>query len=287
MGAAAVDAAANKFAEMKTWANQTQTQLKLQSPDGMVHEDPTDPNTPIVKNDDGTPRTIAREFYDRANDKYKEGQDSMPSELASQMFRERALPHLSEQGALLQNEGLQMKIKYGDQQQMIRAKQLGGDPYNTPVMSPRVDPETGGPVMAKDAQGNPTGKPEMLINANEYYDNIKNELQNINDKVGVSYNQEGAQERLTQVKHTMTEEAGRNMLNNLQIEKRLGKNGEPLDGTTKLQDIKAAIDFLRGDDPSSKARKAAGMPTFSEDMDPDKRDILSSKDRERSCRCIQ
>lgn len=273
---AAVDAAANKFSEMKLWANETQQNLKLQSPDGMVHEDPSDKMSPIVKNQDGTPRTIAREFYDQANKKYQDGQSSMPSELASQMFRERALPHLSEQTGLLQNEVLSMRTKAGDEDQVLRAKNAGADPYNTPSMSPRVAPD-GQLVMAKDPQGNLTGKPEMHINGNEYYDNVKNELQNINEKVGANYNSQGAQERAIQVKHIMTDEAARNMLNNLQLEKRLGKNGEPLDGTTKIQDIAASVAFLRGDDPQSKARKSAGLPTFSEDMDADKRDAIIGK----------
>lgn len=85
--------------------------LKLSSPDGFVHD--TDTNE-VVKNRDGSQRTIAQEYWNWADSDYQDRQKAM-SPRAAAMFRQQMQSEIGQNTKLLQNTQLELQRKSADQ----------------------------------------------------------------------------------------------------------------------------------------------------------------------------
>lgn len=111
----AADSSENAFAQTKMESTQKMNQLKLQSPDGFMHTNSQDPTSPYVMNDDKTPRSIMQEYHSWADAHYQQQQQNMPTGIATEMYRQKALPYISGEVASISHEGMQMQAASWDQ----------------------------------------------------------------------------------------------------------------------------------------------------------------------------
>ena len=270
----ATEDATNAHASFKMWATQYQTNLKLQAPDGFIHEDPTDPTSPRKRNADGlTDRSMVDEAYDAFNKRYQEDQDGL-SPQGKRIYRESILPFISNETAMLSTETQATQAKAMKENASARSKAQGALYENTPRFSQQMSPSS-------DAAGNPIpsigmvdalGKPMQAIDASKFYSNHQKMITDTHGVTGPMgiYNSQEAQMAIKENGETMANEAGRNMLLDLRQSK---KTNDP----DKVNQIMGVVNFLKGEDPQSMSRKAAGdpkLPIFSDIINPDKRDAM-------------
>ncbi len=107
----AVNTSAAALFQTQQFSDQLQQKLKTQSPDGFMHTDQNDPSSPILLDDSGKQRGILDEYHDQMNEHYQQTQASLPTGMAAQMYRDRALPQLSQQTAELRTEAHKMIVQ--------------------------------------------------------------------------------------------------------------------------------------------------------------------------------
>lgn len=109
----AISQADNASVQHKLWSDSYVRDLKISSPDGLIHQDGDQTQGP-VQNPDGTPRTITQEFWDESNKRYQADQDNM-SPMAAAMYRQRMLPEIGARASILNNDAYQMRLAAADQ----------------------------------------------------------------------------------------------------------------------------------------------------------------------------
>jgi hypothetical protein len=236
--AEAQNAASKAYFKDKLDTEQKITELKLSSPDGYVHEDASDPSSPVSHNGDGSPVTLTQSFHEWANQRFQDNQQNMPSELASQIYKEQALPHFSAQTAQLGTEVQQMKVKA-----------FNDDLSNT-----------------ADALGN-----SLVTNPD-----LKNYYSHTNDLSHLIGSRNGLMQNPTQgaeMTKKFNNELAVNMMNGAYTQI-LSKKKE---GTSRLAEISAWRDVLAGRDSLSRLRESQGLPTLATMMDPKQRAIEEDK----------
>lgn len=237
--AEAQDASSSAFYKDKVDSENKITQLKLQSSDGYMHEDPTDSSSDIIQNQDGSRRTMSQEFYDWANERYQNTQTKMPTELAYEMYKSRALPYLSDQQALVQNDTQVMKVKAYDQRKEADIKSLGDQLVSNPNLL------------------------NFYLHANDVAPDFKSQI-------GVMHNAAEADQKTRQAYQSLSRDLMQGAYTQILSQK---KEGDP----TRLQDIQRWRDVLSGNDPMSRARAARGMPVLADMMDPIQKSVEEEK----------
>lgn len=104
--AEAVDAAQQAHASDRLEAEKYMAESKLANPDGYVKNGEGGMQTNL----DGSPVTISQDFQEWSERRYRKNQDSMPSNLAQEMYRERANPFFTSQILSSFNEEHAQKI---------------------------------------------------------------------------------------------------------------------------------------------------------------------------------
>jgi len=101
-----ISTAQKNFVNQKREDDQKIQDLSNTSPDGFVHDD-----YGVVKNSDGSARTIGQEYWEWADGNYQSRQDQM-SPRAAAMFRESMLPQMGQNAQKLQ--GIQLNLQRKD-----------------------------------------------------------------------------------------------------------------------------------------------------------------------------
>lgn len=87
------DAADSTFLRSRLETEREWHALKTASPDGNFYDD----EGQLQTNPDGTPRTITQEFEERANERFRQDQEAMPSRYAQRLYKEKAAPWFTSQ----------------------------------------------------------------------------------------------------------------------------------------------------------------------------------------------
>ena len=255
----AMDAANTAYTSDALASTQKMIDLKSKYADGLVR----DANGNIKLEENGQYRTIAHEFHEWADDRYRSNQDAMPNTVAQQYYKQQALRHFTNETANMQNLTAQMRVKAHTQNQVFAAQDIGGAQETTPKMVPVYGPP--------NADGTPGPTLKSVTNTDSFNDKLQTLIQQTQAQVGVTLNQTEADALQRKLGHIMTDESARNIYTNLLRQKKLG------DKTTVAQDAEAYLALLRGEDQQSVDRKKNGLPTFSSAMDPVKREIEIDK----------
>lgn len=250
--AEASDAAANAHYQYQLDADAKLRDLKLNNGDGYMHDSNTGG---YVYNDDNSRRTITQEFHDWSNDRYQQDQQNMPSELASELYRNKTLPYISSQVALLNGDAQQMKVKSWDDNWSMRVQGRGNDLVENP----------GGLAPKSDAQGRPVydqyGNRAYSADLSGFYNHTNNTAEEVQSQVGYIHNSVEAQEKTRKAYEQLSHDTLQGAYDQIYMDKKLS---DP----ARTSKVMAWIDAVNGDDPQSQFRKNKGLPVLSDMMDP-------------------
>lgn len=117
----ATNDANNAYYADKIDSDKKMQDLKLNSPDGLSRD-----SSGVIRMDPTTkqPLTIMDDYHTWADNRYQQNQDNL-SPLASQLYRQRALPNFSDQTGLLMNDVQIMRVKSFDQNQSDNIQNVG------------------------------------------------------------------------------------------------------------------------------------------------------------------
>jgi hypothetical protein len=223
----ALDASSTAVAADKLAASQKMTQLKLSSPDGLVR----DQSGELAKNQDGTPRTIANEFYDWSNERYQNAQANMPSGMSQRLYREHMLGYYSDQTALMGGHVQRMQVEADQQRQSLQVQKYQDDLVSNPSME-------------------------------NLYSYLSDVQRNNNSRVGLVYNATEAQAQTQKAYEMLSGSMMKGVAEGVLDQKKMG------DPKTYMQGIRNWLDVIDGKDKLSADRRTAGLPVVADIMDP-------------------
>jgi hypothetical protein len=252
----ALSTSADAFSRTRIASVDKMAELKLRHPDGFIHEEEGNNNSPYELNDDGTPKTIVRAYHEWADEHYKEMQDSMPSGIASQMYREKALPHITDDINRLQLESKQMLLDSDHVRWNGILDRYGGRLTSNPRLG-------------------------------EYHDMLDDITTEMQSRVGISHSSVEAQEKLRDSYKKLGRDLMQGVYTDVLDEKKHGAlsrvqqiyqwradlAGHPI----VERNAKGEILAIHNPSPDVAFRKANGMPTLSDTMDPVQKSVEEEK----------
>lgn len=203
-------------------------QLKITYGDGYV----TDKNGARVMNTDNTPRTITQEFRDWADERYKQSQGAMPSQVAQQMYVAKASRNYNELLLKAHNDELTMRVNSFENNQATKLKVGLNKLVDVPAVS-------------------------------DAYRLSDSMIGGYKDQVGLLIGEPDAHKQSESVKKEVPQSLFEGMYNAV--------IAQPKDGGLRSKKIDEAFSVLRGTDAESMRRKKSGLYTFSDSMDPDQK----------------
>jgi hypothetical protein len=225
----AKDAAAKAYYDDFLASEDYSRKLKLQSPDGYI----TDEQGKRKTNADGTPRTISQEYRDWANDRFTKTQESMPSRIAQDLYKERSGEFFSKQIASAYTDEQSLKVQAYEAQSALNVQRLSDNLVSAPEVN----------------------KAYSLSNA------LSEDQMN---QVGTIHSKPVAEAKIQKQNQQLAESTFKGGYN--QVLSSTGKN-DP--NRSKAVSYWRAV--LKGEDYSSKERKRLGLPSLSDMLDPDKK----------------
>lgn len=238
----AISQADNASVQHKLWSDSYTRDLKISSPDGLIHQD-GDQQQPAVQNTDGTPRTITQEFWDQSNQKYQADQDGM-SPMAAAMYRQKMLPEIGARASVLNNDAYQMRLNAADQTRATSNegvfKEFDAAPYDQTYGASRPD-------------------------LNKFSDYAQSATLDLQRQGGVLDPTTGAfkgglrnQSEIGTLQQKQLNEYGKQWMESSMTKIMEEKAGN---GPHMSQDIQNLLDVVRGKDPQSVAFQQAGKIT--------------------------
>lgn len=237
----AEDASATAVNQDKLDSEQYMSQLKLNSPDGYIHDSQT---KQISTNSDGTPRTISQEYRDWANSRYEQNQKVMPSKMAQELYKSRASGYLTSQVSATKADEQTLQIE------SFKTKQLMRD-------QSRAD------NIVSFAGANPTKGSQMAYSASQ---DSRRELYS---GIGTLWSKPVADEQALKQDQQYAESTGRSAVNQVNS---IPKKGDRAFDRKKIADEWIAL--LTEDETGklsmqSQIRKEHGLPILADMFNPD------------------
>lgn len=202
--------------------------LKTKYSNGYV----TDDSGSIVKNPDGTPRTITQDFRDWANNRYQSNFESMPSKMAQDIYSQRAGAAMTDSMTKVRSDELILRTQSFKDDQTSQLKFGLNRLDDTPDVSDSY---------------------RLMDRLHQQVMDQKGSLLSGQD----AYNAE----------QTIKKEVPQSLMNGMITQVISNPKGTMGRGSS----IQDAMDVLHGNDPISQRRKQMGLYTISDSMDPDQK----------------
>lgn len=258
-----ISTSANAATQATVRHSQMVQDIAMSSPDGFVRDPDT---TEIIKNSDGSQKTIAQQYWENADHDYQNDQEGM-SPRAAAMYRERMQRTIGENTQRLQMKGLDLQaqsteLKIGDMKDTI-SKDFSRS------FVPDTNPYYSGP---KDENG----AIKQYPSAQKFFDGVqqvlltRQQMGSVQGKPGtygpteVEALKKGdasqlADQWLDSAKYDLMESAG----SRAALHKSL-KDGS----STAGMQIHSLLDIIDGKDPESQQRAAQKLPTINSSLTP-------------------
>lgn len=225
-------------------ANRKLAELRNLSPNGRLYSDPTNPvddgpNATLLRNPDGTPRTIADEFHSWANDRFSKNHGGMSSQLGANMYKHEAESYFTNLTGALQTESEQSYVKYGQWKRLDLAEKQAVDPVYLPKSS-------GG-----------------VVDATMYLQNWEKNHASIQGGVGVYSNQGEADQEQEKFNDRYGMVTVKTIMANIGPGRIKDQNAPAV--------IKGYLDMANGTDRQSVERAAKGQKIFKDTLSPEAR----------------
>lgn len=247
-------------------------QLKLTSPDGFMH----DPDTgEIIKQSDGSQRTIAHEYWDWADQDYQGRQQDMTPRAAA-MYRNKAQERIAGNTQILQNEGLTLQTKAANQAVDQNAATLARANDNAPWDDHNPyysEKQPDGAVLLRGNTDKINDQLRMLKLQTAQQGPTKDAQGNLKAGVyGPTDVQKITAERLATHSDNWTQSALTDIM----------ENDGPRDkrnaiSATALQQLYGLRDIVEGKDKQSRAAERQGLPTVHSSLSSDQIDKWRAK----------
>lgn len=251
--AEAQNASANSYAQDKIDAETKQREINMQSPDGYMYDTTTDASgntvfrkdeagrTIPIYNPDGTRQTTAQAFHAWADARYQATQDSLPSDMARGLYRDKAMEYFTGLTNSMMIEGQQKKVKAFDEQTDARVQGY----QNNLVVNPDL---------------------------NNLYRDTQDEITTQTQQVGNVHTGPEAGEKIRKIQARMAYSAIQGAWDQEILNK---KENDP----TRVQSIMKWLAVLKGEDQLSRQRLADDprAPIVSNMMDPNQKAVEIEK----------
>jgi hypothetical protein len=226
--AEAIETSSKAFFDDRYASEDYMTQLKLKYPDGYMLDD----KGQKIQNQDGSYKTITQSYRDWANDRYLKNQESMPTEMAKQLYIQRAGQYFNDGMIKVRGDELVLRTQSFENDQETR-KQFG--------MNRLVDiPDVQSAYQLIDSHTTEyKGQQGILLSGNQVHDETMKLQQQIPEAL--------FQGMYSQVL------------------------SEPKKGQSRNDRIDYAMSVLQGQDPDSLRRQKLGLSTISDMMKPEQK----------------
>jgi hypothetical protein len=236
----AVDTSSKAYFDDKYAAQDKMSELKIQYPNGYVEEPDANGVKQKKQNADGTYRTITQEFRDWANERYTKTQQSLPTEMAQELYKSKSGPLFTDAMSMTRTEEMSLRtnsFKRGQETDLLSGTvklvqtPLVKDAYDLgDILNERVQAQTG-MIMDHGKQRIGLFTPKDAADQHDkiWKDTADSLMKGQIDQI--LFMDKGSQARTNQIQY--------------------------------------AVNILDGVDPDSNRRKRAGLKTLSETMNPD------------------
>lgn len=258
-----ISTAQSNAVQMDVAHSKMRQDLTQVSPDGFMHDEDSGE---IVKNADGSQRTIAHEYWDRADADYQERQKNM-SPRAAAMFRQETLEKVIGQNTkLLQLKGLELQRADSNQKVSDAAANFARDNDRSPwsdVNPYYSDKREDGSI---NLRGN-TDKINDQLRTLKLWTAQQGPVNGAPGMFNPTEVQEHTAKRLSQHANDWVQSAATDIV----------ENDTPRDhknhiSTTAMQQVLNLRDVIEGKDPQSARAQKFGMPTVASSLTSDQRD---------------
>lgn len=257
-----ISTASKNYVDAGIAHSQQMQNLKLTSPDGFMHDEDTGE---VVKNPDGTSRSISQEYWSWADQDYQQRQDTM-SPRAAAMFRQQMQAEIGQNTKYLQNQQLELQQKSADQSIKDSMSNYARDNDRSPY-----------PDKAPYYQDrNPDGSPNLRgstfkINSQLATLKLWSQNQGPTDGAPGMYDPQQVQANTAQRLSSHADSWVRSAVTDI-LENDTPRDHKNRVSTTAVQQVMNLRDVIEGKDPMSRQTSSKGLPTVNSSLTAEQAD---------------